>query len=55
VTDAAQIKVIGPLQDGMIVTKRTLADLVRLTAVSAHRAVRYSQKGYEHPYVLSAV
>lgn len=44
-----KLKVIGPLQDGMIVTKRTLADLVRLTAVSAHRAVRYSQKGYEHP------
>jgi len=44
-----QLKVIGPLQDGMIVSKRTLSDLVRLTAISAHRAVRYAQKGYEHP------
>jgi hypothetical protein len=46
-----KLKIFGPLMDGMLVNKQVLSDMIRLTAVNAHRSVRYGQKGYENPYV----
>ncbi len=46
-----KLKLFGPLMDGMLVNKQVLSDMIRLTAVNAHRSVRYGQKGYENPYV----
>ena len=34
----------------MVVSGRSLAPLVRLTALTANRSVRYATPGYSHPY-----
>eukprot|EP00761_Pharyngomonas_kirbyi_P000255 gb/GECH01000255.1/.p1 GENE.gb/GECH01000255.1/~~gb/GECH01000255.1/.p1 ORF type:complete len:1486 (+),score=342.16 gb/GECH01000255.1/:1-4458(+) len=40
----------GPLRDGMVVDKKVLAPLVRMTAINANRAVRYQEAMYKRPY-----
>jgi hypothetical protein len=44
------VPLFGPLLDGMIVDKESLAPLVRMTAINANKAVRYQQAGYKKPY-----
>lgn len=48
--EEANIPMIGPLVDAMIVDRKALAPLVRQTAINANRAVRYNQEGYKRPY-----
>jgi hypothetical protein len=45
-----EVPSFGPLMDGMIVDKKSLAPLVRMTAVNANKAVRYNTDGYNKPY-----
>jgi hypothetical protein len=40
----------GPLQSGMIVSESVLVPLVRITALNANRAVRFSTPGYDRPF-----
>ncbi|KAL0489675.1 hypothetical protein AKO1_009120 [Acrasis kona] len=49
-TNTQTMSPFGPLQDGMIVDKESLAPLVRMTAINANKAVRYQQPGYKKPY-----
>jgi hypothetical protein len=44
------VPLFGPLLDGMVVDKESLAPLVRMTAINANKAVRYQQTGYKKPY-----
>eukprot|EP01102_Stenamoeba_stenopodia_P002431 TRINITY_DN12256_c0_g1_i1.p1 TRINITY_DN12256_c0_g1~~TRINITY_DN12256_c0_g1_i1.p1 ORF type:complete len:398 (-),score=83.51 TRINITY_DN12256_c0_g1_i1:97-1290(-) len=44
-----KIPPFGPLQDGMVVPKRLLPLLVRLTAINANRAARSIVEGYKRP------
>jgi hypothetical protein len=44
------VPLFGPLLDGMVVDKESLAPLVRMTAINANKAVRYQQPGYKKPY-----
>jgi hypothetical protein len=46
----ASVPPFGPLQDGMVVRGELLPALVRLTALNANRAIRYSTAGYGRPY-----
>jgi hypothetical protein len=46
----ASVPLFGPLLDGQIVPWNLLAVLVRLTALNANRAIRYSTTGYGRPY-----
>jgi len=34
----------------MTINKRLLATLVRLTAINAHRCIRYNTEGYDRPF-----
>jgi hypothetical protein len=45
-----EVPPFGPLVNGMIVDKKVLAPLVRMTAMNANKAVRYSTEGYNKPY-----
>lgn len=45
-----EVPLFGPLTHGMIVDKMALAPLVRMTAINANKAVRYSTEGYNKPY-----
>jgi len=46
----SKVPSFGPLRDGMVITRALLGPLVRLTALNANRAIRYSQQGYGRPY-----
>ncbi|ORY23340.1 hypothetical protein BCR33DRAFT_796550 [Rhizoclosmatium globosum] len=41
--------ILGPLTDGMVVSKRSLGNLVRMTATSAHLTARILKPGYRRP------
>ncbi|KAG2389601.1 hypothetical protein C9374_014161 [Naegleria lovaniensis] len=45
-----EVPLFGPLLDGMIVDKKNLGALVRMTAINANKAVRYKQKQYKKPF-----
>jgi len=45
-----EVPLFGPLVDGMIVDKKDLGPLVRMTAINANKAVRYKQKQYKKPF-----
>ncbi|EFC38122.1 hypothetical protein NAEGRDRAFT_81714 [Naegleria gruberi] len=45
-----EVPLFGPLLDGMIVDKKNLGPLVRMTAINANKAVRYKQKQYRKPF-----
>jgi len=45
-----EVPLFGPLVNGMVVDKKVLAPLVRMTAINANKAVRYSTEGYNKPY-----
>lgn len=44
------IPLFGPLQDGMVVRGEVLPELVRLTAMTANRYVRFCFEGYRRPF-----
>eukprot|EP00698_Gefionella_okellyi_P016069 TRINITY_DN4573_c0_g1_i1.p1 TRINITY_DN4573_c0_g1~~TRINITY_DN4573_c0_g1_i1.p1 ORF type:complete len:1547 (+),score=326.92 TRINITY_DN4573_c0_g1_i1:63-4703(+) len=44
------IPFFGPLQDGMIIRKELVTDLVRQTAITANRSVRFCFDGYKRPF-----
>ncbi|KAL9645965.1 hypothetical protein ABK040_001072 [Willaertia magna] len=45
-----EVPLFGPLLDGMIIDKKNLGKLVRMTAINANKAVRYKQKQYKKPF-----
>ena len=44
------IPLFGPLQDGMVVRASVLPELVRLTAATANRYIRFCFDGYRRPF-----
>jgi len=50
VAQKEKVPVFGPLIHGMTVHKRLLSTLVRLTAINAHKCIRYNTEGYDRPF-----
>ncbi|KAI8812606.1 hypothetical protein BJ742DRAFT_26045 [Cladochytrium replicatum] len=45
-----EVTLIGPLTDGLVVSRHALGNLVRSTAISAHLACRILKGNYREPY-----